>query len=620
MSFRIIVKDPSELPQVPSGWRGALYLDTETRSGDRKRGGLEPWHGDRVCGIAMTCDDRKLSWYAPVRHRDERWNLPVEPVMRWAQDWIKACAEWRNHNVKFDAKFLLQDGVEPAERLVDTIVLARLHHSDMQTYGLKPLAKTWLGADIGESDAVQQWMTAEKTKDFGDVPADILGTYACKDVELVRDLYRWLDERVPPEMAQLRETETKLTSLLLRIERRGLKTTNHLELKKQQLISLRKMVAAADELHKLTGLEFVNSNDHFHELLVVQMGLPVLGRTETGNPSFEADVLTQYLTLPEVALDPGRKRVIELGLEYRKEQTFKSLFADSFLEKADQDGIIHSDYNQNVRTGRMSCSNPNAQQMSERAKGLIVPRGAFLGRDASQVEFRIIAHYIEDRGCIEAYAADANTDFHQWVADLCKIPRRPAKNVNFAMGYGAGKRKVLAMLAAEDSIIQEAAAKADELKVPSEQRRQFMVQFTTLRAAEVFATYHERLPGIHTTSRQAEGAARMRGYVRNAYGRRRYLPPTRCHIALNSVVQSSAGDYVKERMIAVEPVAARHGLHIVAQVHDEILFEGPAEACADPAVQAEIDRTLSAASVPFRVPFAWTGGVSTESWAKAKGK
>lgn len=619
MSFRLIVRDVSELPPVPAGWNGDLYLDVETHSGDRKRGGLEPWHGDRVCGIAMTCDDRKMAWYAPVRHRDARWNLPIEPVMRWAQDWIKACREWRNHNVKFDATFLAQDGVEPAARMVDTVTMAKLHHSDMFGYGLKQLGEQWLGIPKTESDAVQAWLTAEKTKDFGDVPADLLGAYACQDVLLNRQLYHWLADRLPPEMAGLRETETQLTGLLLRVERHGLMTCDENLLKLEQLRSLRKMLSAADELHQLTGIEFTNSNDHFHELLVTQMGLPVLGRTDTGSPSFEADVLKQYLTLPEVALDPSRKRVMELALSYRTEQTFKSLFADSFLEKRDETGVLHSSYNQNIRTGRMSCSNPNAQQMSLRAKGLIVPRRgmALLGLDASQVEFRIIAHYIEDRGCIDSYAADPNTDFHTWVANLCKIPRRPAKNVNFAMAYGAGKRKILAMLAAEDSIIAEVAAKADELSVPSEQRREFMVQRTAFRAAEVYSQYHEQLPNLIATSKEAENTARRRGYVRNAYGRRRYLPTNRCHIALNSIVQSSAGDYVKERMVAVEPVALKHGLRIVAQVHDEVLFEGPAEAATRPEVQEEIKAVLSQPRVGFRVPFVWTGGASTESWAKA---
>ena len=75
---------------------------------------------------------------------------------------------------------------------------------------------------------------------------------------------------------------------------------------------------------------------------------------------------------------------------------------------------MHPDYNQTVRTGRMSCRRPNAQQLSKEAKELILPfdNQHFVSFDESQVEFRLIVHYIQDSKAIEAFNENPDTDFH----------------------------------------------------------------------------------------------------------------------------------------------------------------------------------------------------------------
>lgn len=113
----------------------------------------------------------------------------------------------------------------------------------------------------------------------------------------------------------------------------------------------------------------------------------------------------------------------------------------------------------------MSCKRPNAQQLSKAAKKLIWPDEGMelLSCDYSQVEFRIIVHILRDPECIAAYAKDPDTDFHSWVAEMCHIARDPAKNVNFAIGYGASKRKVTTMLAGNMDLMGELGGEVDRM-------------------------------------------------------------------------------------------------------------------------------------------------------------
>jgi DNA polymerase I-like protein with 3'-5' exonuclease and polymerase domains len=79
--------------------------------------------------------------------------------------------------------------------------------------------------------------------------------------------------------------------------------------------------------------------------------------------------------------------------------------------------------------------------------------------DVSQQEFRLAVHYANEHRLPKAAAAlaryrdDPDTDFHQFTADMTRLDRKAAKNVNFAKLYGAGVRKFAAMI---DKPLEEA--------------------------------------------------------------------------------------------------------------------------------------------------------------------
>lgn len=94
---------------------------------------------------------------------------------------------------------------------------------------------------------------------------------------------------------------------------------------------------------------------------------------------------------------------------------------------------------------------------------------------------------------------------------------------------------------------------------------------------------------------------------------------------MNSVIQGTAADIMKERTVACSPrfnrVVRELGLKPVAVVHDEIVWHGPEDVIMrDDRAADVIRRVLEAPSQPFRVPIRVEGGRSTKHWAEASSK
>jgi len=126
--------------------------------------------------------------------------------------------------------------------------------------------------------------------------------------------------------------------------------------------------------------------------------------------------------------------------------------------------------------------------------------------------------------------------------------------------------------------------------------------------------YFQRYPGVRNFMENTRVQARECGYVETVFGRRLYLPDIRSgnpqlrqyaeRSAINAPMQGTAADIIKRAMISVdawcrcEQVPAR----LIMQVHDELVFEVPAEAAAQiGAAVREHMVNAAALSVPLRV-------------------
>ena len=606
-----IVESVEELPSMVGV--SVVYADVETN-------GLYPYLGHRVCGIAVLRDDEECAYYVPIRHKSHRWNLPMDAVLKWMQD-VAAVPKWVNHNVKFDAHFFAQDGALFQGELIDTVVLSKIYDSDKMSHKLEDLVSDYLGVRLDKDRIARYCKNLGQKKDeldYSAVPADMLGEYACIDVLATRELYRFLKRNLHEELNRTIELEHKLTPVLFDMERAGL-LVDPLELKVESVKTLQSMIASSTELCSLAGREFTNSNQCIYDILVNQLQLPVLAWNDTDEGEepgacFDKDALKLYSIHPKVLQDPKTARIIELIQLYRTEAQFKSLFLESYEFYKDRANKLHPSYNQIVRTGRMSCKEPNFQQLNKRAKKLIHPEPGkvFLSCDASQIEFRLIVHYIEDVDAIRAYNENPDTDFHQFMADLCGVKRKQAKNMNFAVGYGAGKKKVLSMLMSDPDIMEDVSRKAIETG------RDY-AELCEEHANFIYHGYHERMPGIKRTAYEAQRACEHRGFVFNLIGRRRHLPRKHARKAFNTVVQGSAMDLIKYKMVELSPrynARLREArIDLLINVHDELVWSGSPAAIQ--AHHAYIGERLCEPPVPLLVPLRWSSGVSEKNWAEA---
>ena len=167
--------------------------------------------------------------------------------------------------------------------------------------------------------------------------------------------------------------------------------------------------------------------------------------------------------------------------------------------------------------------------------------------------------------------------------------RSRAKTVNFGILYGMGAQR----LAREQGIpVKEAAAFIQE--------------------------YFAKLPGVKVYIDACVETGRSRGYVETLLGRRRYLPNLLSghhgdrsaaeRMALNTPVQGSAADLIKRAMIRLHRRLAREhpDVHLLLQVHDELLLELPEAKAAEMAALVEDEMSsVFKLAVPLKVDAGW---------------
>lgn len=596
-----------------------LFLDFETTSRDRNLESTNPHHHCWPIGFAYSLDQDPHVYFVP-------WKLVTQEFIHKL---FAGKRKWINHHIKYDAHVLLNSGVMHIDDLVCdlvcTIAMARLIDSDRSYkggYGLDALVRDWCGRNmLATYNRILPYLV--NNKDYGRIPLDIIAEYACGDVVENRILYFKEMENMPEDSLDVMCTEIALTKVLLRIEQVGLK----LDLPKVKLaefFAVSMMLEIQNKINDLVGYFVLpTSPADCRDLIVHRFGQPVLKwtnldengkETAKSNPSFDTPTLKEYLM--RLDLPPLLREVITLMIAYRKESQHNGLFYKPW-QVLHVDSILHSNYNQNVRTGRMSCSQPNNQQLDKLVKRLIIPKPGyvFLSFDYSQIEYRLIVHYINDKTAIRAFNEDPTTDFHQYVAEMCGVDRSNGKTLNFAMGFGMGKAKTQARL-------QRNFAEAG-VEMTNEQ--------IVRKAAHVYEQYHKSLPNLKPRSREAADIARRRGYVKSIAGRRIRLPGPihnrqvkkngelvdRTHIAFNRVVQPSASDMAKERAVAMQPLLRELRGELVALVHDEFLIEVPDGPDESIFARAELIRAkIEDSPYKMSVPLLADAKFSRESWGK----
>jgi len=428
---------------------------------------------------------------------------------------------------------------------------------------------------------------------------------AAADALLVAALAAWQREEIRGRglTELLEDVELPLVRVLRKMENAGSK----LDTERLREISARvKLEADALELEifELCGEEFVlGSPKQLEEMLFARLGLSRKRRGKTGY-STDARVLQAIR---------HEHPVIEKIERWRELTKLAQTYLDALPLMIAADGRIHTTFNQTAATtGRLSSNNPNLQNIpirtelgrEIRACFVAEPGNLLVSADYSQVELRLLAHIAGEDVLKEIFRR--REDVH--TATACRVfgvtpdqidpgMRSKAKMINYGIVYGLS-----------------AWGMADRLDIPQEEADEFIQR------------YLSGFPAVARWIEETIAEGTEHGYVSTLFGRRRQVPELRARrwelrkqgerFAVNMVIQGTAADIMKVAMVRCDRAVAAAGLRsrLVLQIHDELLFEGPADE-ADAVQQIAVEQMTDAFAMD--PPLAVDAGVGSD-WLAAK--
>jgi len=542
-----------------------IALDTETTSLNSLQA--------RIVGISFAVDPGEAI-YIPLAHEglEAAPQLDREATLARLRPLLEDDARPKlGQNLKYDRAVLENHGIRLGGIRHDTMLESYVLDSTMR-HDLDSMALRELGVETMTYESVTG--KGAKQIPFAAVPIETATRYGAEDADIALRLHRVMGPRLQavPALDTIYTTlEMPLLPVLGRMERTGVRVDAAL-LHAQSAELSAEMARLREAAQREAGSPFnLDSPKQLQEILFDKLGLPVVRKTPTGQPSTAEDVLQ------ELAADYPLPRLI---LDYRSLAKLKSTYTDKLPAQIDPlTGRIHTSYQQAVAaTGRLSSADPNLQNIPVRtAQGRRIrqafiadPGHVLLSADYSQIELRIMAHLSGDARLCQAFAQ--GEDVHRaTAAEVFGVPldqvqgdqRRAAKAINFGLIYGMSAFG----LARQLGIARDAAQRYVDL-------------------------YFERYPGVRVFMDQTRARAREQGYVETVFGRRLYVPDIQARnasqrqyaerTAINAPMQGTAADIIKRAMIAIdrwireEAVPAR----MILQVHDELVFEMPSDAVA----------------------------------------
>jgi DNA polymerase I-like protein with 3'-5' exonuclease and polymerase domains len=551
---------------------------------------LSPHHG-RVALVAIANDDIEVTFTA------EQF-----------ADFHRPHHKYIAHNVKFDAKFLRRVGVNLTldQCAHDTQCMAHVHghkipeqwmleyeakrqaHKHQRKAGplsLKTLAPYFLGVD-------PFWEVEDHTNE----------EYALKDVRYTWQLFRHFSANMT--MAETEFYERRLmpwTRMLLEAEERGfaLDPTRLADLKAE-------LTAERDALEKQLDEQWAGAHAAYVELQLdgirekyeemfraaIAKGSDILRARlrydglqlkaeQKIEPVVNYDSPTQMLwllrdhcgyqigdtsieTLEQLA--EGGVEEVKPFVKWRK--TKKLLEYLATYEEIAVDGVIHPQFHvTGTRTGRLSSSGPNLQQVNKRLKPVFRARPGYklLSWDLASIEAKLIAYYTEDPKLYAITAGgqsihDSNVKvffrYETPTDDVKKkhpIERAATKNVGFALFYGAGANRIKETFAAKG------------------------FHFTTDQCRGLLENYRNEYSTAFKFHREITKLFEKGETMLNLFGRPLAIPDARDAYmkGFNTLIQSSGSDLncaaAHEALTKARALGA--DVHLLALIHDNIILE-----------------------------------------------
>jgi len=431
-----------------------------------------------------------------------------------------------------------------SDRIIDTLVLSRLY--DPSKSGGHSL-RNW-GNELGfpKGDHNDWSQTSQE-----------LVNYCIQDVKVTEAVHKKLKQEMREFSAESIKLEHKVQCIVQQQERNGWvldqalarelcatfkEKMNEIEEELQEkfppIVHQRWSEKTGKRLKDKVEVFNVGSRQQIAKRLS-DLGVVFSKVTDKGNPIVDEAVL-DTIDLPEA------KAVSEyLMLQKRYAQV------NSWLEHVKDDGRVHGRVISNgAVTGRMTHQSPNMAQVPasyspyghECRSCWTVPSGKKLvGFDASGLELRMLAHYMDDKEFTNVLLTEDIHTRNQMAAGLETRPQ--AKTFIYAFLYGAGDAKI-------GTVVGGSAADGARLK-------------------QRFLTNTPALAGL----RERVGRAAARGYLTGLDGR--LLRVRSEHAALNTLLQAAGAIVMKKALVLLDEYAKlwKIDYRFIGNIHDEVQAE-----------------------------------------------
>jgi len=572
--IRKVLKTEDEVKEFFTDFGKSFSFDTETTS--LKYTELE------IEGISF-CDGKKACYIDLIDNVDKYL------ILKFLKTIFEQASTVVAHNIVYDMKVLHKYGISLEDnKLYDTMIADHLINENRQ-HGLKHLSEKLLGKEV------TKYEEAEKAGH----QSDIFYEYAINDAVWTWELCMYQQPIMKRENLVLlfRDIEMPFQLVLLDMEINGME----IDVDKVKQIECELKQAIEDfsaQMHEILGermtmqqdltgniimepaLNF-NSGAVLQDILFNRLKLKVVETTPSGKPS-----------TGRITIDTYKKDVpfVNLLNKYKIAQKLhSSYFSDDgqIMRNIDKDNKVRPSFRDTgTKTGRLSCSEPNLQQLPKANEDFPVPsRSAFIageGRkmivsDFGSQEICVAAQISKDPTLISAlnkghdvHLAVARSTFNLDIPEECLSKKHPeynkyktkfkkertnAKVVTFGTLYGKGTFGF-----------------SKDFGIPEEE------------AQEMIDKFFEGMPKVKDAIDAAHKSIDDNGYVEYMSGRKRhFVKVTReewtgylkknYRQAFNACIQGFSADMMRMAMISIRKEVKKHpewDFKIVATIHDEI--------------------------------------------------
>ena len=512
-----------------------------------------------LIGLGFGLEDKSI-WYLPFNGKLKKENISEALRPLFSDPKIG----FYGHNIKYHYHVLMNAGIPIAHVAFDTLIASYLLNTHTRKHSLNELILEYFGHVKGPLELLLGKGKLQVA--LRDVPIEKILLFSSENINHTMRLKSLLDAELKKRGLDslYYNLELPLLLVLARMEQRGI----YLDLDALKRFGKElngQLLKASQEIFAMVEEEFnLNSPQQISKILFEKLGIKAPKGTSTS-----AEVLESLKWGYPIA---GKIQ------EYRGLEKLRSTYVDALPSQVNvKTQRIHCTFNQSVAaTGRLSCQDPNLQNIPVRSEAGLRIREAFrpqkenwsyIAADYSQIELRLLAHLSCDPILLAAFQEGedihrhtASKVFHVPLGEVTKEMRDRAKAVNFGIIYGQGSYGL-----------------SQGLGIPQKE------------AALFIEMYFKQYPKVKDFLESCKDQARLTGKATTLTGRERSIPEIMSNniqirhaaerLAVNTPFQGSAADLIKMAMLRIDEDIRKKNYkgYMILQIHDELIFEAPDE-------------------------------------------